>query len=213
MKGSNLFIQILNLILKSDKDSAEWVKVTSLRRCFYLYIIFHFLALIDYFIVPGMVGLYLETSVIATRIYRFSMFFIFLGWIILTMTFAYYYYRYVLSKGAPIILEYILYFYFYSVFCFGASYFYIYLLFPNLFIFDSLPSAISPTFTRSIPGLIPLNFFLFSAFQSVHGSYYRIHVNSALISIMTYIQSVFTIALIALFISSYVNQKTNKTRT
>jgi hypothetical protein len=49
---------------------------------------------------------------------------------------------------------------------------------------------------------------LFSAFQSVNGTYFKIRASSAGVSIITYVQSLFTISLISLLIASYVNQKT-----
>jgi len=138
------------------------------------------------------------------------MFLLSVGNIVLIMLAVYSYYQYVLSRGGRIFLSNVIVFYSCSVVFFGYAYLYFYALSPSSFVFGSPPVTIQPTHIQSLPFSFTMQFFLFSAFQSVHGSYYRIHVNSAWASIIAYFQSLFTIALIALLIASYVNQKIAK---
>jgi hypothetical protein len=208
MKTRDLLTSIVNLILESDDKSSDWVKVKPLRRCFYLISGLLVLFIFNYLIGATALVTTLQSSATATWLHRFSMLLISLGNIISIMLTAYFYYRYILNKGVRIYLQNILIFYFVSTLFFGYSYFYLYLIYPNSFVFNSNPPTVASTYTHGISFL--REFWLFSAFQSVNGSYYRIRVNTALASIMTYIQAVFTIVIIALFIASYVNLKTDK---
>lgn len=196
------------MVLEADECSSGWSNVESLRRCTYILWALVVLFFLGFFLPRLLLEDYFADSVTATRIYRCFMLVISLGWIILTAAFTYFYYRYILSKGGQIYFQNIFYFYMLSVIFFGFSYFYLYLLFPYWFTFDS-PVPVSPTFMM-IPRSYITNFILFSAFQSVNGSYFRIRANSALVSLLTYFQAIYTISLIALFVASYVNQKTSK---
>jgi hypothetical protein len=211
MKTHKLWLKIENLILESEASSSDWVNVISLRRCSYVLTLLMLLLLIDFIFIPFTFLELFQASANATRIHRWSVFFLCASFVIWTITTALFYFREALSKGLSIYLSIVLLFYGFSVSFFGLTYFYLFLLFPNLFIIDGAILVIPPTY-----GKIPTSkfeFLLFSAFQSVNGSYYSIRVNSAWASLITYIQSVFTIALIALLIASYVNQKTNKKST
>jgi hypothetical protein len=215
MKTRELLVKIINLILESEDATSDWINVSSLRRCFYGLVGGLFVFFVGLVLIPQTYYLnnLLGNSVAANQLYRCFMFLLSIAIIIIIMTTVYFYFRYILSQGQHIHLSNIITFYFVSVVFFGFSYLYFYVLFPNSFIFDSPPIVIQPAKIQPLPFAFTMQFFLFSAFQSVNGSYYRIHVNSAWASIITYVQSLFTIALIALLIASYVNQKIGKVRT
>lgn len=214
MKTRDLLAKIINLVLESEEATSDWVNVTSLHRCFYGLVAGLFLFVVA-ILVPQTYYLnsHIGNSMAASQLYRYFMLLLSTGIIIVIMTTVYFYYQYILSRGGHIYLSNIVIFYIFSVVFFGFSYLYLYSLFPNSFIFDSPTVIIQRAKIQQLPFSFTVQFIMFSAFQSVHGSYYRIHVNSALASIITYSQSLFTIALIALLIASYVNQKIGRGNT
>jgi hypothetical protein len=205
MKTSELIVKIANLLLESDEETADWIHETDLRRCFYASWIFLILWMLNSFVIPTALGDRLRASVVATEVFRWSMFVIIVAYIASIMVMAFYYFRYVLSKRGGIYLRNILYFYILTVLFFGLLYFYTFTLFPNSF---SFAGVTVPTTYGQIPTSVVRHFLLFSAFQSVNGTYFRIRPSSWLPSIITYVQSLFTISLISLLVASYVNQKT-----
>jgi len=152
----------------------------------------------------------LINSTLLTRIYRVSMVTTSLSVALTGIILSFFYYRHILIKRLRVSLEYIIYFYALSVIMFGIFYLCLYLLEPKFFNIVHPIYVVSQTWQRP-PYYLKCEFVLFSAFTSVNGSYYRIHANSAIVSLMTYIQSIYTIALLSLFIASYVNQKTKTT--
>lgn len=206
MKTSELIVKIANLVLESDEETADWIHETDLRRCFYSSWVFLILWGLNSFVTPAGFGERLRASVVATEVYRWSMFVIIVAYIASIIVMAFYYFRYVLSKRGRIYLRNILYFYILAVLFFGLLYFYTFTLFPNSFSFEGVPTV--PTTYGHIPTSVVRHFLLFSAFQSVNGTYFRIRPSSWLPSIITYVQSLFTISLISLLVASYVNQKT-----
>ena len=54
-----------------------------------------------------------------------------------------------------------------------------------------------------------IDFLLFSALHSIGGGFHKIELNSYVSSLLGWIQSLYSISLIALFIASYVNQRTD----
>jgi hypothetical protein len=207
MKKPNLLIKIANLLLESDEASADWIHHAPLRRCFYLLSGLLGLLILNNWVTPRLFEDALHTSLFVTRLHRWSMFILCTLSIATTIITALYYFRYVLSKGARVYLQNILYFYICAVLYFALLYFYTFTLFPNSFAFQPEPISIAPTFTR-IPSSVVLHFFMFSAFQSVNSTYFKIKPSSWLPSVIAYVQSLFTISLISLLVASYVNQKT-----
>jgi hypothetical protein len=51
------------------------------------------------------------------------------------------------------------------------------------------------------------DFLLYSAFQTVNSSFYKLQAQSLCVSILTYFQALSTLGLVGLFIASYVEQK------
>jgi len=137
------------------------------------------------------------------------MFSLSLSLIVITVRNAHSYYRYVLGQGAHIYLVNVMTFYVQIILWFGLTYFYLWAIAPSVFSYDV--ATVTPTLTM-LPARTKFDFILFSAFQSVNGNYYRVHANSIWVSLLAYFQTLFTIALIALFIASYVNQQINNRR-
>lgn len=124
--------------------------------------------------------------------------------------FAFRYYQHTVINKRIIYLTNILFFYIAGFLCFFLLYNSLYYLSPDLFRVDNSIPSVLPTLRASGVDSYKTNvhFILFSAFQSVNGNYFRIFPNSIIVSILTYFQSLYTISLVALFISAYVNQQT-----
>jgi hypothetical protein len=132
--------------------------------------------------------------------------------LLLLIAFVYIYYKHTIQDNRIIYLANIIFFYLVGVVFFCLMYLSLYCLYPALFRVDDSFPKISRTLQQSgIDNIIlRIHFTLFSAFHSINGSYFRIDPNSVIISIITYIQSLFSLSLVSLFIASYVNQKTKK---
>ena len=120
-------------------------------------------------------------------------------------------YQYLLKTGIDLDISNILVFYFYFVGLFGGLYFNLYALKPNLFILKDpfwQPANLMGDF--SINNWLCLSDFTLYSFCSIFPMHYpRISSNSMLISSFNIFESLIGIALISLFISTFV-QKTSK---
>lgn len=210
MKQKNILIKIVDLLLTSDKTSADWDKVPKLRMCWHM--VWLFIAvnmLINIGI--GNTPLYnlLTNSSQATFVYRIIIAGFYLGMSFFFMVFTFFYYQHVISSKARIFLQNISFFYVGTIIFFGRTYYWIYLINQKLFIYQDPPVAVAPTITRASWGL-QLNFILFSAFQTITGDFFRIRSASGWVSTLNYTQGVFTIILIALLVSSYVSKSMSR---
>jgi hypothetical protein len=138
MRTRDLLIQIADLILVSDQDTADWFEVPKLRRIWYFFcgliVVF---ALYSFGYTP--LARYATLSQLVVFIYRVIglSIYVLLASSILMLTVEYF--KYVLSKNARIRLLNIFAFYGWSVLLFDLIYSELWLLWPALFDYVSPP--------------------------------------------------------------------------
>lgn len=205
MKTKDLFCEIIDLLLTSDESFADWVKVPRLRNSCILIAV---LSLIAFFISFILFPLFVNANANAVFIFRSCQLFV---WLLLVTAFFilnFNYFQYILTKHYPIRLDNVIFFYFIHIIIFGYIYSSIYFLFPDFYIYKDPPVKPSQELLISFKVTLGrLNFLLFSALQSVNATFYRISLNSIIPSILSWVQSLYSFAIIALLIASYVNQK------
>lgn len=212
----SLIIRIADVWLEDDKHLLSWRSDPNLLKMWYLLfttIILSFSVLVIVMITP--IATYMRSSKEATLVFRFMLLAFSLCIIAITVGFSSRYYVYTIVKAHAVDIVNIGFFYILACCGFFMAYFYIYLLWPGSFIVKQPTIIVSPL-AQEInleSAKLRLDFFLFSALQSVNGSYFRVQINSTLISVLAYIQSLYTMSLVVLFISAFVNQKTNQALT
>ncbi|MCK4860049.1 MAG: hypothetical protein KAS87_05780 [Candidatus Omnitrophica bacterium] len=211
MRTKEFLIRIANLFLQSEKASADWVNVPILRRCWYvLCVVLLGVFSINLIILNSALYDILAKSVGATMFYRTAMAIIYLLLSFFMITYSFFYYRYVVSTQKKLYLQNIIFFYISSIFIFGLSYGWLYYINQKLFIYQNPPVVISPLFMR-YPWSLKIDFILFSAFNSLSGNFFKIQCGTTFVSLLSYIQSLYTYILIALFVASHVSQRKNNT--
>jgi hypothetical protein len=209
MKFLEFLRKVADLVLLSDEASKEWVKEDSIRRTWYALCGLLLVTVFGEFL-TGPFEPNLETSVNATLIYRVSNLGLFSLALITAVTLAVNYYRFCIVKHVKILFDNIIFFYITITALFGIVYHFLYMISPKLFFYDNPPFVVGPIINSAnnlTVIVMRFHFIMFSAFQSVNGSFYRIHADSVLVSILVYVQSALTIGLIALFLAAYVNQR------
>ena len=211
MKTKNLLRQIADLILASEEDTSGWIEVPALRRIWY--VLSGLLGfLVFYFLLSVPLERFAVKSESVTLFYRILGLCInmLLSSVILLLTWEYF--RYVLSQNVRIRLLNVFVFYVYSVLFFGMIYYQLWLLWPTLFNYVDPTIRHSPLPIRDPWGLahLRLEFIVFSALQTVNGSFYKIHSSGIIPSLIGWVQAVYTVCLIALLIASYVNQNVGR---
>ncbi len=210
MNIKHFVARLAELLLESDEGTKDWITVQTLRRTWYGLCGVILAALILRFL-QAPFGTILSTSEGATLAYRITNLILLLllqGFIFLL---AFRYYVYILSHKASIRLVNVVNFYVLSCIIFASIYRATYTICITTFAYNNPPTRINPV--MNMPdywGNLRMlgDFLLFSCFQTVNSTYYKIHANSVYVSILTYFQSLFTFALVTLLIASYVNQKT-----
>jgi hypothetical protein len=205
MKTKQFFLKVANLFLMADERTADWVQIPILRRAWYC---FFFCILLIVFAQILLLSLPIETSSTATLIYRcISLIFIaIMSATLVVMTYCYL--RHVVSKNYPVKLGIVIRFWIYHLFLWGMMYFRIYHISPSAFHYENPILEYSSTVVKSLSNYVTLfHFLLYSAFQSLNANFYRIGPRSVFPSILGWIQSLYTLSLVALLIASYVNQK------
>jgi hypothetical protein len=204
--------QLAELLLVSDESTKDWLSHGPLLRVWYGFCgVFLGLCLLAFSRLP--LQPLLAASAHATLAYRL---FVLAGVVLfeaLLFLLAFNYYTMAVSQKVAIRLDNVFWFYFLSVVIFGSIYVCVYHICPGCYIYPSPPLIHSSTsssfdFWRNLR--INCEFVLFSAFESVNGSFYRIQAQSIFVSILIYIESLFTLGLVALFIASYVNHQTSR---
>jgi hypothetical protein len=211
MKTTQLLVQIGELILISEDSTKDWIEVPVLRRD-WLLCCFSLLAAFVVFSLRLPLQSVLESSPSLTLMYRACCFAIVLWLEMCEILLAFHYYRFSISRKVEIRFDNILTFYFTSIVLFSLLYFLLYSLSQQSFVYFNPPLALSST-TKSIDfwgsERMKLDFLLFSAFNSVNGSFYKIQPHSIWVSVLSYVQSLFTLILASLFVASYVNRHSN----
>ncbi len=126
------------------------------------------------------------------------------GWIVMTVI----YFKYIIEKRVQIKITLVIEFYLVSIIIWGAIYFKLYTIWPDSFKYINPAISYSETISKSLNNFAAaLHFNLYSAFNSLTSSYYRVESNSSIVSVLVWIQSLYTLMIISFLIASYVNQK------
>lgn len=209
--AKSFIIRLAGLLLENDKSSADWTENPVLLRWWEILFISgltYYLLQSVFYITP----LYTmaQGSEKLSFVYRIIDLTYLIYISILLFIFAYKYYLHTLDSSRQVYFTNILFFYVFGVAIFSGIYFLLFNLIPSSFIIHNITYSSSlklqPVTVEKWKTI--LDFILFSAFQIIGGNYFRIQSNSVIVSIMTYIQSLYTMSLLTLFISAFVNQKT-----
>jgi hypothetical protein len=210
----SLLLEIADLLLKSDEATADWAEVKILRRIWYLMCGLTMTLFALMYSGQSIFRGYLQNSPEHTNAYRIALLimYILLEGSVITLTI--HYYKYAMGEGVKIKLMNVLYFYSLSIILFGCIYMYIWLISPDLFNYNhpAVPHSFLPISDYFSLFKLRNDFLIFSGMHSVNGSFYNLSFNSIYPAIIGWIQSVYTLGLLALLIASYVNQKTNVSR-
>ena len=208
-KKKNLFLIVADHLLESDNLIKEWAEDAKLRRTWYWLCAFMvgFLAVTLIFRIP--LRSFAGESETATLIYRWASFLLILAFIVITIIFTTQYARFVLSRKGVLHLPSIGFFYILSLIGFAKLHYFLYFLAPGFYTLTDPHVEWTPFFTDVAGGNYKLNFefMLYSALNSMNAQYHRIAPSSAWVSLVTYIQSLYTLCLVAVLIAGYVNQK------
>jgi hypothetical protein len=210
MNSLQFLLRIADLLLESDEGTKDWVSVASLRRSWYVLCGILFAILVVLALRSPLTPI-LASSAPTTLAYRVAILSLLILLECAVVFLAIRYYKYIISKKAPIRFDNILLFYFFSIIVFAGIYVEIYYIAPSSFTYQNPPVPYHATIDSIIPFWTALkmyfDFVLFSAFQTVNGAFYRIQGKALFISVLTYFQSLSTLGLVSLFIASYVNRK------
>ena len=205
MKRKEFINRLMDLTLESDNATVDWKNDKHLRRNFISLIGTAFLSLVIFNIISAF---NLKFTPDSTLLYRLIMILSMSILIILFFSLSYSYYQFVLINKNKIYILNIIYFYTVNVLLFGHLYLCLYSLDKSLFIYPNAPFTPTEILSSATKGIVKakIEFMIFSAFHGVNGSYNRIGSNSIIISIISWIQSVYVLSLLTLCISSFINQ-------
>lgn len=210
----NVWLRVADLFLESEEGSRDWITVPELLRAWYLLCGLTLFAG-AFAVSTSVFRPQLASTESATFVFRLAASTIITLLICGETYLSFLYFRFALNRKVAIRLGTILNFYFSITFLFGILYYFLYTIHPDSFLSDHPAAVVLPTLSTSgdwwphtrMKG----DFFLFSAFQTINGSFYKIQPRSTLVSIATYLQTLYTVSLISLFIAAYVNRKTSGT--
>ena len=207
MTTGDFMKSLANLLLVADEGTKDWVNVPALRRLWYAFCAL-MLALVGMSLGVMLIKEVLnqsEATVLSVRVILLCIFASLIG-VLIKLTISYF--KFVLGRRAAITLENVGFFYITSVLLFGMLYLELWLLAPTTFSFPSPPVEHSPKLVGGIGFLrLKIDFILFSALRTVGSTSYAIQTNSVVSALISWLQGIYTLSLIALLIASYVNQK------
>jgi hypothetical protein len=212
MSTRQFLIAIADLLLKSDEGTKDWLKVRSLRRSWYVLCAIS-LVLFTLQVVAKPLAPILSSSANSTLALRVIQLILFICLQVSVFNLALRYYNFALTKKATIKLGNVLKLYSISTLIFGFIYQSVYIIDHGSFIYHDPAFRIAQTLgtqTFFETWKMKIDFLLFSGFQTVNSSFYKIQAHSPWVSVITYLQGLSTLGLVALFIASYVNQRTNR---
>lgn len=212
MSPLQFLAEIANLLLKSEEGTKDWLKVKALRHSWYVFFALGLALLALHFLVWPLES-FLSSSASATLALRVAQ--LVLGILMhgSLSVLAFRYYGFALSKNAAIKLGNVLNFYCISIWIFALIYQSVYVIDQRSFVYLDPAFQIGPTLgthTFFENWKMKIDFLLFSGFQTVSSSFYKIQAQSTWVSVITYAQGLSTFGLVALFVASYVNQRTNR---
>jgi hypothetical protein len=210
-KKKPFLFQIVDLFLTSEEGSKEWINYKPLLVSSYAMVILFLCYLMYSTIFINLIRHLLKTSALLTMLSRWGFLVLNVAIMVNLIIETYYYYRFVITKKAHIYLSHILVYYSATIFICGLVYISIYMLDRTCVRYINPPFQVTELYNLDVTALahyrMILDFVLYSAFKSLTGNYFAIESNSVIVSIINWIQSLYTLSLISLFISSYVVDK------
>ena len=211
MKIKELVLEIADIFIATDEYTSDWINIPILRNSWYALFISILLMFIVFIFGQA---LPIDTSRDAVFFYRALILFFLAISSACLLFLSFNYLRYVVKNNYQVSVRAVLDFYIFQIFFWALMYRNIYLLLPDAFYYNNPPIENTEFIIRGMPSIIiSFHFLIYSAFQSLNGYFYRITCNSILPSILGWIQSLFTLSLLALLIASYVNQKSYPRKT
>jgi hypothetical protein len=178
MSTRDFLAELADLLLKSEESTKDWVKIKSLRRTWYALCAFT-LGILLLHLLSFALESFLSTSAGATLVFRIAHFTIFISLESCLCYLAVSYYKYALSRKATIKLGNVLKMYCMSTLFFALIYQGLYILDQGSLIYRNPPFAIGTMLSsHSFIDMwkMRIDFILFSAFQTVNSSFYRVQV-------------------------------------
>ena len=210
MKDKGFLREISELFLKNFLD--DWLNEPSLRSLWHSFFVYMISVLVISIIV-NFLPIYDILSNINNGFFAYrvlwSCFFTIGIFLLLVVTFNYY--KFTIEKGNPVNFVSVLFFYIVTTMLFGLLYYEVFYASSTLFNYDSSRLTWIPEISRSAANWAnKFYFFLYSALVSVGGNFVYVQSNSVIVSIMNYVQTLYSFSLVSLLIAAYINQKTNK---
>jgi len=213
MKNNGFMFKLADLFLQTDKSSKDWMNVPILRRMWrYLFFIVLFIIAFYFVFMVSPLLRFLENSETLTTVFRFTSLALLTATAFISIVLTIQYFRYVLSQSVRINLNNAAFFYLLHVVLFGMFYCIYYTIDQSAFQYPSPPMQIESTVVHNPVQfwLMKMQFIVFSACQSLHVDYFKIVSKSSIVCILGLVQSMYTISLITLVVSSYVAQRLKK---
>ena len=206
------FRKFSSLVISVDEDSKDWLKSPGLRSAWHRF--FGFLLVT---VVINVLVALTPLAVVLARIpdgsywYRLVMAGLFTVALFLLFKLTVSYFAFTIQQGRLIRLKNVLFFYLAELILFGLLYYFMFLASPVLFRYDAtnvhwFSSIGAQGFEQWATKLF---FVLYSAFKSVGGSLQYIESESVIVSVVNYVQTLYTFCLVALLIAGYVNQNSD----
>ena len=207
MKNKNIIIKIAELFLENEESSIDWKKDKKLMYSWQFFfisiIVFTIFAFLGYILNPQLI-----TSPELTASYRIVRIFLLILMIFAHIILTLHYYRFIIKSPSKIYFVKIIQFYLISILLFGFAYAALHAYDSTNFVSTiNLPEHSETYVNYGLRGyLITFKFHLYSALQSVTGNFSGIKSNSIVVSIFNYLQNIYTLALLTLLISTFVNR-------
>jgi len=213
MKRSEFLNNLTIFILKSDDDSKEWAENPRLVLLFKVFIIIFLVLMLIKLLMPiTPLNDYLknsESAVLTLRIFHLLSMTLCAIWLFCV---SYEYYSFITKKKGNFDIRSITFLYLVNLVIFSLIYTVYFQISPDSFIVTNVEYVPQKTArgTDFILFKFQFDMIIFSALTSVARDYYKIKINSQLLSIISYFQILHVLAIISFFIATYTSQHVNR---
>jgi hypothetical protein len=208
---TEFFHDVSDLFLKFIKSTNEWKEspslITAWKRLLFLVL---FTVVANIIVAHTPIIFYINEISNGPYNYKVAMAFIFLISLILHAALTIEYFKYALNNNRSINFGNIIFFYILSIILFGTLSFYIFQAEPSFYQYSSEHILWNDKLGNRAPSmfLTKMYFILYSLFKSIGGNFIYIESKSLLTSMLIFIQSLYSFALVSLFVAGYINQRT-----
>ncbi len=210
MKNKGFLHKFSDLVLDHPVTN-DWLKNPPLRSSWYglLVYIFSFLFISTIFRSTPLLD-YLSEMEYGVLGYRVFMTILATLGLVLFFQLTFHYFRHTIGQGNSIRFGNVLTFYLGEISFFALLYYFLFYVNPEFFKYNETLVKWSPLIRQLPISSTKFYFMLYTAFESVGGKSVFIESNSIPVSIINYIQTLYSFCLVSLLIAGYINQKTNK---